>query len=176
MRLTSHIPRTRSPIYLHTLDRTLVRSFARCHWPWVELATVLERAGVVHGQLVALLRLDVAYLGHVQPVHLETVLSIVSSAESHNCHHEEENVTAHRKHGTRAVRRTGDHVHQSTDAREQLSSRGVLHQRATFGSPLVPPSQSDGAVVRTETRPAGPEEDGEPVPPHCAVSLAPRNM
>lgn len=116
----------------------------------------------MHGQLVALLRPDVAYLGHVHLLHLEPFLSIVSSAESHNCHHEEENVTAHRKHGTRAVRRIGDHVHQSTDAREQLSSRGVLHQRATFGSPLVPPSQSDGAVVRTETRPTGPEEDGEP--------------
>lgn len=135
---------TRSLIYSYSvfslgqlpITRPVFR--ASCHWPWVELAAVLKSAGVVHGQLVALLRPDVAYFGHVHLLHLETALSIVGPAESHNCHHEEESVTAHRKHGTRAVRRIRDHVHQSTDAREQLSSRGVLHQRATFGSPARP--------------------------------------
>jgi len=65
-------------------------------------------------------------------------------------------------------------------------------------SRLVPPSQSGGgggndggggsggggssgsgdggAVDRTEIGPPELEEDKRPVPPHCAVSLAPRNM
>lgn len=108
------------------------------HWPWVELAAVLQRAGVVHGQLVALLRPYVAYFRHVQLVHLQAVLGCVGPAESHNRHHEKKSVTAHHEHDTRAVRCVRGHVHQSTDAREQLTPRSVLRRRAAFGSPFHP--------------------------------------
>lgn len=113
----------------------------------------------MHGQLVALLRLDVAYLGYIQLVHLQAALGVVGSAESRNCHHEEKSVTTHREHGTRVLRRVRGHVHQSADAREQLSPRSVLRRRAAFGSPLVPPCQSAGAVIGTKTGVMGPEED-----------------
>ncbi|EFN68685.1 hypothetical protein EAG_02225 [Camponotus floridanus] len=158
------------------LDSAIVNSIFLVY---VELAAVLQRAGVVHGQLVALLRPDIAYLGHVQLVHLEAVFGRAGPAEGHDRRHEEKSGS---EHDTRAVRCVRGHVHQSTDAREQLNSRSVLAGEPPSVSPrfplIVPSSQSAGAVVGTETGwdQKGSEEDGKSPCRHIAPSQWPRGI